>query len=210
VDAHSEQDELDKLKAWWKTYGNSLIAGIALGVAILFGGKYWTHHQNTQREAASALYEDMLAAARERKHDALASLADRLQNDYARTPYAGMAALLAARVQHDGGNAEAARARLEWAVKHAVHEPALHVARLRLARLHAAAGRHGDALALIPGKDMGGFDAEYLELKGDVQLAQGNRVEAAAAYREAFRRQRDLGPYRQVLKMKLADLGEST
>lgn len=209
MDAHSEQDELEKLKAWWKTYGNSLLAGVVLGVAILFGGKYWTNHQNSQREAASVLYEELLAAARERKNDHLATLTGRLQKEYARTPYAGMAALLTARVHHDGGNAEAAMTQLEWAVQHAGHEPVTHVARLRLARLHVAGGRPDAALALIPAKDMGGFDTEYYELKGDVQLAQGKRAEARQAYREAIRLQRELGPYRQVLMMKLADLGDS-
>jgi len=210
VDAHSEQGEQEKLKAWWKTYGNSLLAGVVLGVAILFGGKYWTHYQNSQREEASGLYEELLSAARERKNDQLVTLTGRLQKDYARTPYAGMAALLTARVHHDAGNAGAARAQLEWAVQHAGHEPVAHAARLRLARLHVAGGRPDAALALIPAKDMGGFETEYHELKGDVQLAQGKRAEARQAYREAIRLQRELGPYRQVLMMKLADLGDST
>ncbi|MEK6771996.1 MAG: tetratricopeptide repeat protein [Pseudomonadota bacterium] len=210
MDAHSEQDELDKLKAWWKTYGNSLIAGVVLGVAILVGGKYWTQHQNSQREEASALYEDMLTAARERKGDQLATLAGRLQKEYARTPYAGMGALLAARTHFDAGNAEAARQQLDWAVQNARHEPTVHVARLRLARLHAAGGRLDAALALIPAKDLGGFETEYHELKGDLLLAQGKHQEARLAYRQAIRQQRDLGPHRQVLRMKLADLGDST
>lgn len=210
MDAHSDQDELDKLKGWWKTYGNSLIAGVVLGVAILVGGKYWTQHLNSQREAASALYEDMLTAARERKGDQLATLAGRLQKDYPRTPYAGMGALLAARAHFDAGNAEAARQQLDWAVQHARHEPTVHVARLRLARLHAAGGRLDAALALIPAKDMGGFETEYHELKGDLLLAQGKRAEARQAYRDAVRFQRELGPHRQVLRLKLADLGDAT
>jgi len=209
VDTHNEQDELDKLKTWWKTYGNSLITGVILGVAILFGGKYWTHYQNTQREAASAVYEDMLKAYRDKKRDQVLSQASRLQKQYARTPYAGMSALLAARVQFDAANADAARQHLEWAVKHATHDPVVHVARLRLARLYATAGRIDDALALIPARDFGGFDADYQELKGDLLVAQGKRDAARQAYRDALRAQHELGSYRQILRIKLADLGAS-
>ena len=35
MSAYADQEELEKLKSWWKEYGNSLIFGIALGAAIL-------------------------------------------------------------------------------------------------------------------------------------------------------------------------------
>jgi predicted negative regulator of RcsB-dependent stress response len=55
--AYEEQEDLDRLKAWWKNYGNSVIFGIALGAAILVGFRYWTQHTEQQRHSAAALYD---------------------------------------------------------------------------------------------------------------------------------------------------------
>ena len=53
MSAYTEQEELEKLKAWWKNYGPALLIGVVIGVALLFGNKYWKEHKERQREEAS-------------------------------------------------------------------------------------------------------------------------------------------------------------
>ena len=70
MSAYTDQEELEKLKAWWKNYGGALLIGVVLGLGILFGHKYWTQYQEERRAAASEIYEQMLQQARESKPDA--------------------------------------------------------------------------------------------------------------------------------------------
>ena len=205
--SYTEQEELDKLKAWWKNYGNSLIFGVILGLVVLFGFRYWTNQKEQSLVAASALYDQMVQSLRTSNLGEAMKTGDTLIKDYASTPYAAMAALLHARVDHEAGDTVSARKNLQWVIDHAGDSGAIHSARLRLARLHVNSGEMDAALALANVKDQAGFEAEYQELKGDVLSAQGHRDEARAAYREALKHVPSGSPYLPVLTMKLDDLG---
>lgn len=206
MSAYTEQEELEKLKSWWKNYGGSLITGVALGLAILFGYRYWTDYRQTQREQASALYQQLVADLGGSRPDALAT-GTKLIDDYTSTPYAGMAALLLARQAYDSGEKSAARRHLEWILANSDDAATQHAARLRLARLHIEAGELEAVAALIEVKDIAGFESEYHELRGDVALAQNKRAAARAAYEEALKHLPETSPYRSVLSMKRDDIG---
>ena len=206
MSAYAEQEELERLKSWWKTYGGSLIAGIALGLAILFGYRYWVDYRLTQREAASVLYDQMLDELRARKPEASAS-GTKLIDEYASTPYAGMAALLLARHAYETGDKTGARQRLEWAIANVSDPATRHAARLRLARLLIEMGQLPEAAALAEVKEIAGFESEYHELRGDLAVAQDKPEQAREAYSAALKQVPSGSPYRAVLSMKLDDLG---
>ena len=202
---YSDHEQAEKLSAWWKQYGPSAIAGVAIGLVLLFGYRYWTQYQEQHRVDASALHEQMLAARAQKPAEAT-SIAKKLMEDYSGTPYAGMAALTLARQQYEAGDRAAARTALSWAVANA-KGATMHAARLRLARLHLEAGELDAVQTLLEVKNMGGFEPEYYELRGDLALARGRRVEARDAYREAVRRTPADSSYLRLLTMKLDDLG---
>ncbi|MFL6651668.1 MAG: tetratricopeptide repeat protein, partial [Sulfurifustaceae bacterium] len=56
VSAYTDQEQVERLKAWFKDYGGALLIGVALGLILLFGNKYWRQYQEEQRVAASELY----------------------------------------------------------------------------------------------------------------------------------------------------------
>jgi predicted negative regulator of RcsB-dependent stress response len=205
--AYTDNEDLDRLKVWWNDYGVALIIGVLLGLALLFGNKYWTQHQEQRRFEASDLYAQMLNHVREAKHDLARANGDKLIAEYDGTPYAGMAALLLARLGFDANDTATARKHLEWAVKQATDPAVETVARLRLARLHLASGEYDQALALVPAKPRAGFEAEYLELKGDIHVAQGKIDDARAAYDEALKQLAPDASHRRTLTIKLDDLG---
>lgn len=205
--AYEEQEDLDRLKAWWKNYGNSVVFGIALGAAILVGFRYWNQHMEEQRQAAAALYDRMFQNFHAKKPADARQLGESLINEYSSTPYAGMAGLLLARQDFEAGDAVKARERLQWVLKNADDAAVQHAARLRLARVHLDSGDREAALALLDVKDRAGFEAEYEELKGDVHVSQGQREAARAAYREALKHLRPESSYATILNMKLDDLG---
>ncbi|HEX7044750.1 MAG TPA: tetratricopeptide repeat protein [Burkholderiales bacterium] len=205
---YSDQDELEKLKEWWKNYGGALVLGVVLGLALLFGNKYWQEYREKQRMEASELYAEMLEQAQGAKRDAARASGSRLLAEYARTPYAGMAALLLARLSVEANDMAAARGHLEWAIANADDPAVVHTARLRLGQLHVASGEYEAALALAnAAKEAPGFEAEYLELKGDAYAGMRRIAEARAAYREALEKLAPQSAGRQLLEMKLDDLG---
>ncbi|OGI50630.1 MAG: hypothetical protein A3E57_06995 [Candidatus Muproteobacteria bacterium RIFCSPHIGHO2_12_FULL_60_33] len=205
--AYEEQEDLDRLKAWWKNYGNSVIFGILLGVVILVGFRYWTQHTEQQLHAAAGLYERMFQDIHGKKSGDARKTGESLINEYSATPYAGMAGLMLARLDFEAGDVAKARERLQWVLEHADDAAVKHAARLRLARIHLGSGDKEAALALLNIKDRAGFEAEYEELKGDVFVAQGQREAARSAYREALKHLPAGSPYAPMLNMKLDDLG---
>lgn len=205
MSSYTEQEEIEKLKEWWKNYGGALVVGVLLGLGLLFGNKYWTRYQEQQRLAASALYTQMLEQAQDPKNALARTDAKKLIDEYARTPYAGMAALLLARLDYQGGDQAAARQHLQWAIDNATDPAVQHAARLRLGQLYVASHEYDAALALVQ-PDASGFEAEYLELKGDAYAGLGKVVEARAAYSEALKNLPPGARARPLLEMKVADL----
>lgn len=208
--AYEEQEDLEKLKAWWKNYGNSVIFGILLGVVILYGFRYWTQHMEQQRLTAASLYERMFQNVHAKKSADARLLGESLIKEYSSTPYAGMAGLVLARLDFEAGDATKARERLQWVLKNSDDVAVQHAARLRLARIQLDSGDKEAALVLLDVKERTGFVAEYEELKGDIFVAQGQRQAARSAYREALKHLSAGSPYASVLNMKLDDLGPET
>jgi predicted negative regulator of RcsB-dependent stress response len=206
-DPYTEQEQVEKLKQWWKTYGNALLLGIALGLAILFGNKYWTDYKHQRAASASALYDQLLENYDKKAFDDVRKTASKIIDEYATTPYAGLAAMMLARVDFDAKQSEEVRRQLRWAVDNASDAGARHVARLHLARILAADGKIDTALALITIKDTAGFESDYEELRGDLLAAKGDKQAAREAYARAIKHLDPRSSYLPVLNMKLDDLG---
>lgn len=204
---YADQEELEKLKAWWKNYGTALFSGVVLGVVLLFGNKYWRQYTEQRLEAASTLYAQMQEQYRADDTRAARASGARLVEEYDATPYAAMASLLLAKVTADAGDTAAAKTHLRWVLENASDAATAHAARLRLARILAAEGEVEAAMTLAQTKETDGFASDYLELKGDLLLQQGRAAEARAAYREALKQLRPDSEYRPVLIMKLDNLG---
>lgn len=205
--AHLEEEQqVEALKRWWKENGTSIITGIALGLAGIFGWNAWQNHQRIQAEQASALYTQLLDAVSRRQYELADGIAQRLGSEFAATAYADFGRLLAARAAVERGDWEMAKKHLGQLLTASEDDNYRHLARLRLARVHLAAGKPEDGLKLLTAPEIGNpgrFAGQYEEVKGDLYVALGRFQEAAAAYRKAVALGRDHG----YLKMKLNDLG---
>lgn len=206
MEINNPDDQVATLKAWWQQYGTALIIGVALGLLLLGGLTYWRQYKQQRAEAASLLYENLLAVAQQGKGEDAANLAGKLVAEYAATPYAGKAALLAARLRIEARDSAGARRELEWAVANATETAVQHSARVRLGRLLLEQKEYDAALKLGETRDMGGFGSEYQELKGDALLAKGDRAGALAAYQAALDQLPAQSGYGRLLTMKRDDL----
>jgi predicted negative regulator of RcsB-dependent stress response len=199
-----DEAQLEQLRRWWGENWMALAGGLVLGLAGIFGWEAWQGHRTTQSEQASQMYEDLRKLPADKASQA-ADLGRKLADEFSGTPYAAQAALYLANVAVQAGDWDAARTQLDWVVAHADDPGLKKIARLRLARVLWQQGKLDDALAQLEIKDDDAFASLYQELRGDLQVAKGDRAAARSAYEKALQ----LGPAaanREGLQRKLDDL----
>lgn len=202
-----EQEQLDQLKHFWKSYGN-LITWVLIAVfgaiAAWNGYQYWQRRQAAQ---AAAMHDEVERSAQSqdlaRLERALADMKER----FGGTTYAQQAGLLAARTFHDKGKADAAKTALTWVAETASDEGLRAVARLRLAALLVDDKAYDAALKQLSGDFPKDFSALVADRKADVLLLQGKKAEAVAEYGKAYRLLDAQADYRRLVEVKLTALG---
>lgn len=204
-----EQEQLEAIKAWWARYGTLIMVAIIAGLLTIAAFQGWRYYRHQQALAAVTLYEQMAQAERANEHKKVRDIAAQITDKYARTPYAAMAALSAARAAFETGDLAAAKTQLQWVVDHAREEELRDVARLRFAGVLLDEKNYDQALALANGPHGAAFDALYADMKGDILLAQGKRGEARSAYQQALEKSDAKSPYRNMIQAKLDALGEA-
>lgn len=202
-----EQEQLEGLKAWWKDNANWIL-GVTLFALLAVGGwRGWHYYQTKQSNEAATLFdqfaEQMASNDAKRINDAAAVLTDR----YARTIYAARAALAAAQFNEQGKAIPQAKTQLQWVLDHTAEASLKDVAHLRLAALLLDEKNYADALKQLDATHPAAFDGLYADLRGDVLSAQGKRDEARLAYQQAFDKTDAKSTYRQLIQMKLDDMG---
>lgn len=202
-----EQEQLDELKTWWKRFGG-YVTGTLLVVAVAAAGwQLWGRYQASQSAQASALFGLLQKAATERDAKKVRDLTGELVEKFPRTVYAGLAALSSAKLQHESGDRNTARAQLEWAVDHLKDAELRDLARLRLAAVLVDLKALDEALATLEKSPAEPLAIRFLEVRGDVLVAQGKFGEARALYQSAIDKLDAAGgdesPERRVAKQVL-------
>jgi predicted negative regulator of RcsB-dependent stress response len=214
-----EQEQLEELKTWWKLHGNlvtTVVTVVAVAVLAWQGWNWWQRNQSAQ---ASGLYSGVQLAVAQKDVKRARELAGELIDKFASTNYAGLAALLSAKVLAEGGDGKSARAQLAWAADNAKDSGIRDLARLRLATVlldEKAADEALKQLAVEPAQPLA---PRFNELRGDILMVQGKPAEAKTAYEAALAKldiviktavdseARAHGPYRDMLQSKLDALG---
>jgi len=193
----TEQEQVEALKSWFKTNGSSVIAAIALAVAIIFGWQGWHDYRRNQIDAASISYNQLLEAfdkieqatgadnaAKDELEATVAFRAKALGSEHEGTTYATYASMLVAARAVNAGNLDAAQKELDAALASTRDETLKKLINLRIARVKFAQGKADDALALANAEG-GIFQYGYEQLKGDIYLEKGDRAKARDAYKLA-------------------------
>jgi predicted negative regulator of RcsB-dependent stress response len=203
----TEEEQVEALKKWWKENGTSIIFGIVLGLAAVFGWRGWQEHKSAQAQAASELFQDVLTALRSDSSDKAKSPAQEIVKTYSSTGYAVPAQLVLAKLAVKDDKLDEAAAHLKQALKQSDSAALSLVIRLRLARVQSASGNYDAALDTLNVKDPGAFSPAYDELKGDILASQGHAKDAYTAYEQALEQYRKQGSDTSMLEMKIDELG---
>jgi predicted negative regulator of RcsB-dependent stress response len=216
-----EQEQLDSIKTWWKMYGN-LVTGLVTVAAVgVVGWQGWNWYQNNQSAQASAVFTVLEEATAAKDTARIKAAAGELTEKFGRTPYAALGAMAAAKASFDAGDLKTAKLQLAWVAENAKNE-IKDVARLRLVAVLLDEKSYDEALKQVDSPHAPAFNARFLDLKGEILLAQGKKAEARTAFKAAVA---DLdekikaagggegksakNPYRELVQQKLDALGES-
>lgn len=202
----TEEQQVEALKQWWKENGMSVVIGLLIGFAALFGWNYWNDYRDEQGARASVIYQQLLTDLQANKAEAVQQQADSLRNEFSKTPYATLAAMAQARLAVEKGELDAAAAHLQWAMANTRQDQLQHTARLRLARVLIAAGKPDEVDNLLAKARPGAYAAAYAEVSGDAAVARGDLAAAREAYQRAMSTAGDDQQFSNAVRLKLDDI----
>jgi predicted negative regulator of RcsB-dependent stress response len=203
-----EQEQLAELKAWWNRHGNAIV-GVVLACALaLAGWQGWRWYEQSQARQASVLYEELTKAVQAGDAKAMRDAGGALIENYKRTLYASMGALVSARFYFDRNDLKSAKAQLHWVIDNSPSPDFPDLARLRLAAVLLDEKAYDEALKLLDAPHAAAYEAQYAALRGDVLVAKNQAAEARAAYKLALERAgSEEGAFRESVRMRLEALG---
>jgi predicted negative regulator of RcsB-dependent stress response len=204
----SDDEQWEKVKAWWKANGTFIIAGLVIGIVIIGGWRWWEHYRTQRELSASALYVKLekalnQPASNDEKQAPAEAIGKNLIDNYASTPYAAQAALGLAKHEVDANHLDKAAGHLSWVVHNASDDSLARLARLRLAHVQIANNKAKAALQTLAGAKAGAFASLYAEARGDALSALGKKTEAHKAYKTALADRKNHSAGSRLLEMKL-------
>jgi predicted negative regulator of RcsB-dependent stress response len=201
-----EQEQLDKIKAFWKQFGNLISAALILvfgSIAAYNGYQWWQRDKAAQ---AAGMFDEVERVAKEGDPAKISRAFSDMKERFGGTTYAAQAGLLSAKALYDKGQAEQAKAPLQWVASSAHEESYRAIAKLRLSSILFEGKGYDEALKLLDGLPKE-FDALAADRRGDILLAQGKREEAKAAFEKAHKAMDERSEYRRLVEVKLNALG---
>jgi predicted negative regulator of RcsB-dependent stress response len=201
-----EQEQLDEFKAWWKKNGK-MATNLALALLVAYAAwQGYGYYQNKKSTEASGLYQALVVTEPTKMAEIKAQSA-KLMEDFSGTPYAGRAAVFAAKANFAANDSKSAKSQLEWAIKNAKESAVKAIAGLQLAGILYEEKSYDEANKVLAAISDKGYEGLKANLQGDVLLAQGKQAEAKKAYQTALENLDEQGKLHQYTQQKLESLG---
>ena len=201
-----EQEQLDEFKAWWKKNGK---IAINLVLAVLVAYAVWQaygYFQNKKAIEASELYQALVVTELNKTAE-IKTQSAKLMDSYSGTPYAGRAAVFAAKANFAADDDKSAKSQLEWAIKNAKESAVKAIASLQLASVLFEEKDYEGAQKVLAAISDKGYEGLKASLQGDVFLAQGKQADAKKAFENALNHLDVQGKLHEYTQQKLESLG---
>ena len=196
----SDEEKAEALKAWWRSNGISVVSGVALTIAGMFGWNYYQENKLTSAEGASKIYSQL------DKDDAdPAAIVEKLNSEYGSSVYASLAALSAAKSSCEDNKTDACIDLLKTAAESS-QDSVADIAKIRLARTLISTGKLDEAQSILSAGLPKAYASLVSELNGDIHSAKKEFKQAREAYDKAIESAGSVNT--QLLQMKRDDLGD--
>ncbi|MFM8354094.1 MAG: YfgM family protein [Gammaproteobacteria bacterium] len=201
----SDEERLGKLREWWMQNGTSIVIGVVVAIAGVFGWRWYQSNAETSLAEAADRYRAYVDAAPSDQ----TAMADAIVEADGQHAYPALVLFRRAQAAVVAGDLAAAETALTQAVDVASGAVLADLARLRLARVQHAQDRPDDAIATLALVRASGMVSLAKELTGDIELSRGARTAAHAAYTAALV---DLHAEEQrtLLEAKIADTADAS
>lgn len=207
MDQLDEYEQGENVRKWLRQNGGSLIAGIGLGLACVFGWQWWQGRGVAHQQEAAIQYAAFTDALTAKDAAKAKTFAAALAEKYANTPYAELAALRHAGFLQAAGKPEEALQALQAAAPSAKDPAMVEMFELRQARLLLIGDKASEALKRLDTIKTPLFPEIAEELRGDIQIALGHRDDARKAYERALTALDQASPTRRMVELKLIEAG---
>ncbi len=199
-----EQEQLADLKAFWAKYGNLITWSLTIVLAAYAAYNYYNYDLRNKATQASGLYAEMQKASSDNAK--VQRIAGDLANNFGRTAYAPMGALLAAKSAFDANDLKTAKTQLQWVIEHG-NDEYKSIAKLRLSGVLLDEKAFDEAAKLLATDFLPQFAGAVEDRKGDLFVAQNKTADARKAYQAALDAADKKNPGRQLIQLKLDALG---
>ena len=201
-----EQEQLDEFKAWWKKNGK-IATNLVLAALIAYAAwQAYGYFQNKKALEASELYQALVVTDLTKTAE-IKTQSAKLMDGYSGTPYAGRAAVFAAKANFAANDDKSAKSQLDWAVKNAKEGAVKAIAGLQLANVLFDEKNYEEAQKVLSAINDKGYEGLKASLQGDIFLAQGKNTEAKKAFENALNNLDVQGKMHQYTQQKLESLG---
>jgi len=203
---YHDEEQVEAIKRWLRKYGLSVVVGVFLGLALMYGIQFWKQNTLKKEALASATYEGILFNLNRGNPEEAMKEALQLKQEMPGTIYGTVAQLLLAKQAVEAHRYEEAKSYLKEMIAKGKMPVYQQLAQLELARILGEEQDFKNAfLALTPLRDVA-YASLVEEVKGDLYMAQGKPTEAGAAYEKALRLGSKEPEQEGVLLMKLSEV----
>lgn len=203
VELYDEHEQSERVRKWLRENGVSILMGVALALAGIFGWRQWQDYQSNQSILANEYYA---AIQRELDAGSTQSAAEQLaamREGVGEHAYLALSGMLVAAAWAEAGEVEKAGEIYAMLLDSGKWDSLKPLIRLRLALIESALDRTDAALALLDGETPIGYAGLWLETRGDVLLDMQRLDEAADAYAAAVNQLRGEGRNFRQAEIKL-------
>ncbi|WP_137297332.1 tetratricopeptide repeat protein [Psychromonas sp. SP041] len=200
----TEEQQVDAIKKWWSDNGTMLVVGAVIGLAGLWGWRYYGETVSTSQEQASTEFAQVLVKYDAKGEEHSTTEMQTFIADNKGNSYATLAAMLLAKEAVQAGDFALAKTQLTDLLASNEYAPLNPVIELRLARVNAELGDYDAALSTLNNITEEGFLIKANQSKGAVYLKQGNIESARASFQAAV--DASEGRVDPILQLQLDDL----
>jgi predicted negative regulator of RcsB-dependent stress response len=201
-----EQEQLDEFKVWWDKNGKMLTNAIIIGLIAFAAWEGYQSWMQKKSSEASNIYQTLVTTDPSKSNEIKLETA-KLVDNYSGTPYAGRAAVYAAKANYQNKDIAGAKAQLEWAIKNAKEPSVSAIASIELAGILYESKDYDAANKVLNNIKDPGFTGLKDNMLGDILLAQDKTDEAKKSFENALKNLDHQGKLYQLTKQKLESLG---
>jgi|TARA_B110000014_G_scaffold244802_1_gene216266 predicted negative regulator of RcsB-dependent stress response len=202
----TEEQQEEAIKNYLKDNGNTIIAGLVLGLGGFVGFNYYQDNKLGQELALADSYQILVESSAD-DSNAFIEQGQAFVADNNKSSYASLTALALAKESAKYEDWSQVEKELLTAIENAPNEGIKAIATLRLARVQVQQEAYTEALTTLEQPIATSFVDQVEEIKGDAYLLQGKKDQARAAYQKAIAANGlDANP---SLQMKLDDLAQA-